>query len=81
LNIQYPVSVNSGIRISEDISEDSSIHSYRVFLLSFLSDYLIVIHLVCLLEAFSLVDGGTYHLTVANYRMLIVWQIVFFGHD
>jgi len=42
---------------------------------------LIVIHLVCLLEAFSLVDGGTYHLTVAIYRMLIGWQMIFFGHD
>jgi len=43
--------------------------------------YLIYIHLVCRLEAFSLVDGGTYHLTVANYRMLIGWQMVIFGHD
>jgi hypothetical protein len=43
--------------------------------------YLIVIYFVCLLEAFSLVDGGTYHLTVANYRMLNGWQMVFFDHD
>jgi len=42
---------------------------------------LIYIHLVCRLETFPLVDGGTYHLTVANYRMLIGWQMVFFGHD
>jgi len=42
---------------------------------------LIYIHLVCRLEAFSLVDGGTYYLTVANYRMLIGWQMFFFGHD
>jgi len=35
--------------------------------------YLIYIHLVCRLKTFSLVDDGTYHLTVANYRMLIGW--------
>jgi len=43
--------------------------------------YILDIHMVCRVEAFSLVDGGTYHLTVANYRMLIGWQMVFFGHD
>jgi len=54
----------------------------RVYIAKSSMDFhLIVIHLVCLLEAFSLVDGGTYHLTVANYRMLIGWQMVFFGHD
>jgi len=47
----------------------------------FAAYYLIYIHMLCRLEALSLVDGGTYHLTVANYRMLIGWQMVCFGHD
>jgi hypothetical protein len=37
--------------------------------------------MICHLEACSFVDGGMYRLTVANYRMLIGWQMVFFSHD